>query len=466
MSLRQKNRKLLPRKRTYSLRATLIIGIITSTLILWGISFAITTFVSWNQTKDVLDEALVRSAQVLSQFVDRGSEPNSDWLHRGHGRRVDLDEDHFYFQVISQGRVVAKSSRAPNTPFVQGFRGSKGFADIQVNGDPWRVFVLRRKHSAYEIQVGHAVEMRHEFLEDLIEELVFAGLIVLLLSILLNALLVFLGLKPLTIISQQLLKLSPKHLTPISVKAHSQEIVAIEESLNMLLTNLEVARKHERQFTADASHELRTPLSAIQMKLQLLQRQAPELADALAPLQQDVRRATHLIEHLLILARLDPMSLDSSDALPKSQVAVSALWTEAIEAYQDDLHAKSITVSCQTTDLSVFVNHDLMLVALKNVLGNAIKYSPEGTAITLEAKQVDRKIAFIIADSGMGVSAEELTRLSQRFYRILGTKEMGSGLGLSIVKKIVELHQGELHFRSRPEYSGLEVTILLSAEGQ
>lgn len=455
-----KSRKRFARKKTYSLRATLIAGIITSTLILWGISFAITTFVSWNQTKDVLDEALVRSAQVLSQFVGRGTEPNNQWFRRGHGR-VDLEEDHFYFQVISQGRVVAKSSRAPNTPFVQRYQSSKGFADVKVEGAPWRVFVLQRKHSDYEIQVGHAVEMRHEFLDDLIEELIFAGLIVLLVSILLNVLLVFFGLKPLTAISQQLLKLSPKRLRPIAVKAHSREIVAIEDSLNMLLTNLTIARKHEQQFTADASHELRTPLSAIQMKLQLLQRQSPELAVTLAPLQQDIRRATHLIEHLLILARLDPMSLDSADELPKSEVDISRLFEEMIDAYRDALLDKSMTVICEKTDLSAWLNHDLMLVALKNVFGNAIKYSPENRTITVMAKVIDHKIALIIQDQGRGVTTQELSRLSQRFYRVLGTKESGSGLGLSIVKKIVELHQGELILRSQPEYEGLEVTILL-----
>lgn len=460
MPLKPKIREFFAQKRTYSLRGTLIVGIITSTLILWGLSFAITTMVSWNQTKDVLDEALVRSAQVLSQFVDRGSEPNRDWLRRGYGR-VDLDEDHFYFQVISQGRVIAKSSRAPNVPFVQRFRGGKGFADVRINGDPWRVFVLQRKHSAYEIQVGHAVEMRHEFLEDLIEELISAGLLVLLVSIVLNALLVFFGLKPLTIISKQLAKLSPKRLTPISVNAHSKEIVAIEESLNMLLTNLEVARKHERQFTADASHELRTPLSAIQMKLQLLQRQAPELTNALAPLQHDVRRATHLIEHLLILARLDPMSMDSADELPKSEVKIEVLITEMIEAYQEDLNAKSMCITREATDLSIIANHDLMLVALKNILGNAIKYSPISSTISIVVRAEGRRIALVIGDNGSGVNAEDLSRLSQRFYRILGTKETGSGLGLSIVKKIVELHQGELTFRSLPEYQGLEVTLWL-----
>lgn len=462
-NFQKKFQKLFSRKKTYSLRGTLIAGIIATTLILGAMSFVITTYVSWNQTKDVLDEALVRSAQVLSQFADRDPTASRHMGMRGY-RKVDLDEDHFYFQVIKDGNVVAKSSKAPNTPFVQSFKGSKGFADIQVNGDPWRVFVLKRRHSDYEVQVGHATEMRREFLEDLTEELIFAGLIVLLISILLNALLVFFGLKPLTAISKQLAKLSPKNLAPIDVNTRSNEIIAIEDSLNMLLSNLDIARKHERQFTADASHELRTPLSAIQMKLQLLQRRDPRLTDTLQPLQQDIKRATHLIEHLLILARLDPMSMDISDRLPQQKIAVNELFSALKESFQLEIAQKEMMVEAPETLLWINANYDLMLVALKNVMGNAIKYSPEKTVISLSAEVQGSYIALSIRDSGDGVNPEELDRLTQRFYRVLGTKEMGSGLGLSIVKKIVELHQGELKLRSKPEIEGLEVTILIPRE--
>lgn len=445
-------------EKTYSLRGTLIAGIIASTLILWGISFAITTYVSWNQTKEVLDEALVRSAQVLSQLVDRGAVPARD---RGMHGRVDLEDDRFYFQVISDGKVIARSSRAPNQPFVSEFKGHKGFAEITVNKDPWRVFVLQRRHSTYQIQVGHAVEMRREFLEDLTEELIFAGLIILGISILFNAFLVFFGLKPLTAISQQLLKLSPKNLTPIAVKTRGKEIIAIEESLNMLLANLEIARRHERQFTADASHELRTPLSAIQMKLQLLKREEPALATSLEPLQQDVKRATHLIEHLMVLARLDPMSMTTSDELEMQSIAVDTLFTEVVASFNTEIAHKNMQIDYRMSELSVYGNHDLLGVALKNIIGNALKYSPNGSVIHLSAQLRDTQVALTIQDNGPGVAPEALARLTQRFYRVLGTKETGSGLGLSIVKKIVELHQGTLNLRSTPEVAGLEVEITL-----
>ncbi|WP_026878966.1 ATP-binding protein [Ignatzschineria larvae DSM 13226] len=454
-------------RRSYSLRGTLITSILLSTLLLWGMSLAITTYVSWNQTKDVLDEALVRSAQVLSQLVDRGPPPVRERPVRG---KVDLEDDRFYFQVISEGRVIAKSSRAPNFPFVRRFKGYKGFANISVAGDPWRVFVLPKHHSPYEIQVGHAIEMRHEFLDDLTEELVFSGLIALITSILLNGVLVFWGLKPLTAISTQLSRLSPKNLKPIEVRTHAKEIIAIEESLNMLLTDLEIARQHERQFTADASHELRTPLSAIQMKLQLLQREKPELAGALQPLQQDIRRATHLIEHLLILARLDPLTLMSGEQLPMKPVTILPLLTDVESLFTQSLTDKAIRLTQidqipENVAPAVMGNEDLLLVAIKNVIGNAVKYAPRGADITITLSQELREskayLAITILDNGAGVDAEALSRLTQRFYRVLGTEETGSGLGLSIVKKIVELHQGSLRLRSRPDVDGFEVTLYL-----
>lgn len=457
--------RLFSRRRSYSLRGTLIISILLSTLLLWGMSLAITTYVSWNQTKDVLDEALVRSAQVLSQLVDRGPPPMRERPVRG---KVDLEDDRFYFQVISDGKVIAKSSRAPNFPFVRRFKGYKGFANISVAGDPWRVFVLPKHHSPYEIQVGHALEMRREFLDDLTEELVFSGLIALMTSIFLNGLLVFWGLKPLTAISTQLSRLSPKNLKPIEVRTHAKEIIAIEDSLNMLLTDLEIARQHERQFTADASHELRTPLSAIQMKLQLLQREKPELAGALQPLQQDVRRATHLIEHLLILARLDPLTLMSGEGLPMKAVPILPLLADVEGLFTQALADKSIRltqVNQWDSDEPIFVmgNGDLLLVAIKNVLGNAVKYAPKGADIRVTLARVQSQAApqlrLSIFDNGAGVDREALSRLTQRFYRVLGTEETGSGLGLSIVKKIVELHQGTLSIHSRPEVAGFEVRI-------
>ncbi len=457
MKLRQwwKARK---KRGRYSLRATLITSIVASTLLVSGISLSITTYLSWEQTKEVLDEALKRSAQTLAHFAHREQITANSRPVRG---PVELEDDEFYFQIISKGAVVAKSGAAPNLPFIGSDRGGfKGFKTAQVNGTQWRVFVLKPRHSNIEIQVAHAVEMRYEFLEDLAEELVIVGLIILIISLLFNGLLVYFGLKPLTEMSQKIGDISPQNLKPIDVESCAKEIIAIEESLNMLLVNLEISRRHERQFTADASHELRTPLSAIQMKLQLLKRIRPELVADLMPLQHDVERATHLIEHLMLLARLDPMSVSSSEKLVCTGVSVSQLFAEVVDVNQAEALKKSIHIQCVDTDVVVRANYDLLFIALKNLVNNAVKYAPEGSAVMLSAKENHDSIEIIVTDNGNGVSEEELERLTQRFYRVLGTNEIGSGLGLSIVRKIVELHNGGLQLLSKPAIQGLEVKLI------
>lgn len=456
-------------KRLYSLRATLMASIVASTLLVSGVSLSITTYLSWDQTKEVLDEALKRSAQTLAQLAYRenlGGRPV-----KGH---MDLEDNEFYFQIINQGVVIAKSSSAPNRPFIatSDRRGYKGFNTIKIKGKDWRVFLLKPRHANFEVQVAHAVEMRYQFLEKLAKQLILAGGIVLLISLLINGLFIYFGLRPLTVVSQQIKRISSKSLTPIATHSRSKEIVAIEDSLNMLLTNLETARRHERQFTADASHELRTPLSAIQMKLQLLRRLRPELIADLAPLQHDISRATHLIEHLMLLARLDPLSPDENSDLLKQELLFSVLFSDLNESFKEEATRRGIEIHFHEERVSLGANYDLLYIALKNLINNALKYSPRGSKIEVTsgtifvnaAKEVSERAIIKVRDNGRGVEPEELARLGQRFYRVLGTDEIGSGLGLSIVKKIVELHRGEMHLRSKPELDGLEVSLIFPVE--
>ncbi|PWD82812.1 ATP-binding protein [Ignatzschineria cameli] len=454
-------------KGLYSLRATLMISIVASTLLVSGVSLSITTYLSWDQTKEVLDEALKRSAQTLAQLAYRenlGGRPV-----KGH---MDLEDNEFYFQIINQGVVIAKSSSAPNRPFITHDRRSyRGFNTIKIKGKEWRVFLLKPRHANFEVQVAHAVEMRYQFLEKLATQLLLAGGIILLISLLVNGLFIYFGLKPLTTVSQQIQRISSKSLTPIATRSRSKEIVAIEDSLNMLLTNLETARRHERQFTADASHELRTPLSAIQMKLQLLRRLRPELVADLEPLQHDISRATNLIEHLMLLARLDPLSPDENGALNrallKQKVLLTHLFSDLAESFREEALRRGISISYYGQATSIYANYDLLYIAVKNLINNALKYSPRGSNIVVssdvikERSDLNREVIVLkVEDNGPGVEPEELARLGQRFYRVLGSDEIGSGLGLSIVKKIVELHRGEMILRSKPDIEGLQVLLL------
>jgi len=236
-----------------------------------------------------------------------------------------------------------------------------------------------------------------------------------------------------------------------------KELQPIVWQLNQLLQRLEQSLLAEQRFTADASHELRSPLSAIQMRLQVLKRKYPELEQDLASIQNDVNRGTQVLENLLLLARLDPAN---SSQLPKSNVDLKMVTNDALQALQPFAAEKNIQIQTQLVENLVMVaNEKLIFSCIRNVLDNAIRYAQKEGHVFIHLQQKYPYIILSIEDDGLGVSDEILARLGERFYRALGTKTQGSGLGLSICQKIMQLHAGKIHF-SKSEYGGLKVELL------
>lgn len=216
----------------------------------------------------------------------------------------------------------------------------------------------------------------------------------------------------------------------------------------------------EQRFTADASHELRSPLSAIQLRLQVLKRKyqhQPELAQDLEQIQRDVSRGTQVLENLLLLARLD---LTDAASLNKSTVSIADLIQEVLQSLTPFIQEKAIQVHLDGQEIQVQGNPEFLFSCLRNLIDNAMRYADPQGRIWIEAKPHELMQEICIADNGQAVTDEVLTRLGERFYRALGSKTQGSGLGLSICKKIIELHAGKIEF-SRAEQGGLKVRILL-----
>ena len=238
------------------------------------------------------------------------------------------------------------------------------------------------------------------------------------------------------------------------------ELQPMLSQLNALLARLDQALVAEQRFTADASHELRSPLSAIQMRLQVLKRKFPELEQEFKPIQQDVSRGVQVLDNLLLLARLDP---EQSQSLAKSKFDFSLLIQDVVKALQPFAESKQIEVQMVLAkEVYVFANEQLLFSALRNVLDNAIRYSPEQAKVFVTLTIERQQLRLSIENSGHGVEAAVIQRLGERFYRALGTKTQGSGLGLSICQKIVDLHAGQLLF-SPSDLGGLKVELLLNA---
>ncbi|WP_244782596.1 ATP-binding protein [Acinetobacter sp. F-1] len=267
-------------------------------------------------------------------------------------------------------------------------------------------------------------------------------------------------LQPLNNISRAIGSKSAEDLSPVnSPDPEITELQPIVQQLNAMLNRLEKSLLAEQRFTADASHELRSPLSAIQMRLQVLKRQYQhdaQLPQALQLIQNDVNRGTQVLENLLLLARLDP---EKAEQLPQQAVNLKMIVQEVLQALQPFAAEKQIKWQLSIDDGQIMANAELIFSCIRNLVDNAIRYTPERGRIEIKT-DVDAagRLRLVIENSGTGIAREVLVHLGERFYRALGTRTSGSGLGLSICRKIMQLHAAEIEIAAS-DLGGLKVIL-------
>ncbi|WP_322840158.1 HAMP domain-containing sensor histidine kinase [Acinetobacter sp. Ver3] len=251
-----------------------------------------------------------------------------------------------------------------------------------------------------------------------------------------------------------------KDLSPITPsKPELKELQPIVSQINQMMERLDRAITAEQRFTADASHELRSPLSAIQMRLQLLKRKYQSdhegLSQDLEQILKDVSRGSNILENLLLLARLDP---SSKQDVPIQSIDLDRLTKEVLHSVQPLSQEKNIQFKTELGNHAIKANPELMFSCIRNLVENAIRYTPPNGIVDISIKKNNNEILFVIENEGHGIEQTVIDRLGERFYRQLGTRTTGSGLGLSICRKIVELHQAEIVFK-KSELGGLKVEI-------
>lgn len=273
-------------------------------------------------------------------------------------------------------------------------------------------------------------------------------------------------LRPLNKISREIGSKSALDLSPIqSPDPEITELQPIVRQLNAMLSRLEKSLAAEQRFTADASHELRSPLSAIQMRLQVLKRKYQEdaqLRQALQLIQNDVNRGTQILENLLLLARLDP---EHAEQLPKQQVNLKFLIQDVLQALQPFAQEKQIYWNLKLEDAVIEANAELIFSCIRNLVDNAIRYTPIQGQVEIRTIVESQNLQVVIENSGEGIQADVLQRLGERFYRALGTRTQGSGLGLSICQKIMQLHTAKIDY-APSGLGGLKVSLIFQSEQQ
>ena len=435
----------------YSLRRRLIVSVLGASVAVWLVSLAVVVHVAWRETSEVFDDALKEGARlvlVLGTAQAPSSAPG-DLDERREAAKLEL-----HYQLVSRdGRVLHRADDAPAQPFSRSFDRRKGYENVWVDGRAWRVYLLRTADGAAQVQIGQPWDERLELLEEMAEDLVWPML----------GLLGLLGgfcwfvirrlLQPVERTAERIAAKSPDDLRPVAADQEPRELLPIVQALNLVLGRLGHALQAERRFTADAAHELRTPLAALRMRIQLMQRQQalPDGAPIdLQGLREEVDRCTALTESLLALARLDP---ERPEALVTEAVDLDALMRRLAAAWP------GAALHCEGGGLVLQAHPALLESALRNLVDNALRYGAPGGRVQVEAASIEGEVRIAVRDDGPGVSEADRARLTERFYRVLGSGQAGSGLGLSIVARIAALHGATLRFEAGIEGRGLGVVM-------
>lgn len=440
--------------RPYSLKRRLVICLLGASAALWLVSLGIMVNIAWDETTEVFDDAL-EDAAYLIRAAHEGWPRSGASAETGSPSR-DIGRADVYYQIVADGRVLHRTGSAPERPFVNGFTETEGHRNVLVGIVPWRVFVLRNQDNSFEVQIGQPLEARLEILEELAEDLVWPALILLVVLGTIIWLAIRQLMRPVEQTALAIARKTPEDLTPVTLSDSPLELAPIIDSLNTVLGRLGKALEAERRFTADAAHELRTPLAALRMKIQLMERQHPERKVSLRRLRNDADRCTALVENLLALARLDT---DRADRLTREAVALEPLFDELERSYAAQARTRRIDLGFDGRGVTLYGNPALLRVAMRNLLDNALRYCPPRSRIRIGARSEAAAVRVTVRDDGPGVPEAMRGELAKRFFRVLGSAQPGSGLGLSIVERIATLHGASLQFTDGLDGRGLGVIL-------
>lgn len=394
------------------------------------------------------------------------------------GNLGNAKDDYIGFAIWDKsGRLLMADHNGQSFEFLadqQGFleEHQHTYQRLNLFSKDWRLFYVHDDYANNKagrvIAVGQNLKSRRELIINAITVQLLPVFLGLLTFIGLVIWAVRQGFAPLRQISDELSARDLSDNRPIQADT-PKEVQTLVNALNSLFIKVAETLEREQRFTADASHELRSPLTAMKLQIDLLKQQLLQYPNNeneaqifyhVQKISDGIDRANHLVEQLLTLAKLAPQQ-----QLPEDQLQPAdwiALTDEVLAEVNRSAREKFIQLKRHINGpdirliLPIDINPTLFKIMLRNLLDNAIRYCPEHSTVEIQLNPD----SIVIRDNGLGVTPENLTKISERFYRPAGQSQLGSGLGLSIVHQIAALHQLSVHFANRPApESGLVVTL-------
>ena len=435
-----------------SLRRLLLVALLATSAVAAAVSALVSFRASLVEANELFDAKLAQSARVLQALVGHNLDSHALQPVASVVSVIELDldgedealataEGHAYeskvaFQVHAEtGRLLLRSETAPELPMAP---LQRGFGRHLIGDASWRTFALQTDDGHW-YQVAERDDVRGELAREIAVSTALPPLLSLPVMALLILIVVGWGTRSIARVAEAVEQRPADRLDPIDVQAAPREIAGLIQALNRLFVRVRENLEREQRFTADAAHELRTPISALKLHAQNLaaSTDARQRESSSIGLTRGIQRCERLVTQLLELARLERggLKLDAHtvDLVPLVRQVAADLAPEALER-QIELELMAAK-TCSVAGDGV-----LLAVLARNLIENAIRHGPEQSLVGVAISLVDTAVELSVTDAGAGIPAAQRERVFERFHRETSGNTPGSGLGLSIVRRIAELH--------------------------
>lgn len=466
---------------THSIRFRLTVwyaGVLAGLLVLFSIAnyIVLERYLTQTLKNSLADQARDIGATLLANVAQTGERSVIDGIKEHYAPET---HDLFIRITRSDGSVLCRSDTPRSKNFnpsqipAQTNQANKEFSrEVELDDDTSLLIdalpFVTHDGSRFLIEVGAPYKEIEDVSEGLLVALAIALPLALAVAIGGGYLLMRRALKPVDEITNTAEQITSRNLSERLPVAHTgDELERLSLALNQMIARLEKAFQQSNRFSADASHELRTPLSILRGELETLARKpdaSPDVRETIGSALEETDRLTKITENLLALSRLEA----GDTQLEKTRVDLAELVTTTTEQMRLLAEDKKISLRCETCEhVSVHGSRARLKQVVVNLVDNAIKYTPEGGEVRAMVRKDKGKAILEVIDSGVGIPAEALPQIFERFYRVdkARTRKLGgTGLGLSIVRSICKAHDGEVTAEST-EGNGSKFRVELPLAG-
>ncbi|MDB2593035.1 ATP-binding protein [Gammaproteobacteria bacterium] len=457
-----------------SIKSYLLINLLISLTFIVSVIILLNAYISHKNFQKHLDSQLALTAYTILSFIKPfdNSESlssiqsmiNTLPMHFRDKNKTFVQNQKIYQELFTsiqyvvfnqKNQSILNSYAAPSISY----KKKDGFFNWDHLNKYWRVYSIDSLNKRFHVMVMQQYDVRLSIEKTMIKDSLFILLAAYPILAFIIWLIVGKGLHVIQNTCLALRERNSKKLSPINNESSPKEILPLVNEINGLFERLNQSFNREKRFAADAAHELKTPIAALatQAQLAIKSKDKAEVHASLKNVLKGVKRSSHAIDQLLILSRMIPHSQINE---PK-KINLNKLVTDMIIELFHKADEKKIELELKSIAKSNIIqaNEASILILLRNLMDNAIRYSQENTTVVVQVTQLFQEVKLSIIDQGPGIPEQLRKRVFDRFYRVLGSKETGTGLGLSIVSQIVDLHYGRIKLGKPKDHQGLQVDI-------